>query len=142
MFALLIITCNVANAKNDEKIGILYSYQNAKTYEDLNIASFEPYWEAFAETFRKTYLDAQYLCNISSDTMIEDTGVKIILFPLAIDIDQIEVNFLNSFLKNGGKLVVFSGPGIPSQRLQIFLKEHGFVLTKNIISSGSLTLKH
>ena len=139
---MLIITCNVANAKNDEKIGILYSYQNAKTYKDLNIASFEPYWEAFAETFRKTYLDAQYLCNISSDTMIEDTGVKIILFPLAIDIDQIEVNFLNSFLKNGGKLVVFSGPGIPSQRLQIFLKEHGFVLTKNIISSDSLTLKH
>ena len=137
----MFVVCSVANAENKEKIGVLYSYQNVMAYEENAEESFDIVWQNFTNTFEKSYLNTQYLTNITPETKVEDLGVNIILFPLAIDIDQIEVNFLSSFIKSGGKLIVFSGLGMPSERLKIFLQVHGITLNNIVVSGKDLTLR-
>lgn len=139
---LFVLTCSVTDAKNGEKIGIFYSYRNADAYGELDVSSFESYWKSFTQTIEKTYLDTQYLCNISTETMPGDLGVDVILFPLAIDIDQIEANYLGEFIRQGGKLVISTGPSVPSERLKSFLLAYDVLLKQNFISSEALNIKH
>lgn len=138
---LLYFTCSVANAKVSEKIGIFYSYENVAAYEKVSPNSFERLWGEFVASFEKANLEVQYICNISGDTQIEDLGVRAIIFPLALDIAQIEANFLSRFVKTGGKLVLLAGIGQPSSQLKSFLKEYGITLNKNIVSTEVINLK-
>lgn len=110
-------------------------------YQENNDESFDIAWQNFTNTFENTYLNTQYLTNITPETKIEDLGVSVILFPLAIDIDQIEINFLSSFIESGGKLIVFAGYGKPSERLKIFLQAYGITLKDNVVSDVNLTLR-
>lgn len=133
---------NLACAKPGEKIGVLYSYQNTDYYVKNDIVGFGQVWKSFLETFESTYLNYQFLCNISQDTKIEDLGVNVILFPLALDIDENEQNLLNTFLNNGGKLIITAGIGPASDKLKNFLSQYGINLEENVITKTNLDLKH
>ena len=139
---LCVFHCSLADAKSAEKIGVLYSYQNVETYNKNNIASFEQNWKSFNETFLETYLNYQYLCNISQDTKVEDLGLDIIFFPLAIDISEGELDFLNRFLDGGGKLIVSAGTGAISESLKVFLAKRGIYVTDSLVARQTLNLKH
>ena len=144
LFILLFFVFNfsLANAKGNEKIGVLYSYKNVETYKLNDIVGFHHVWKSFIETFEATYLDYQFLCNISSDTMVENIGVNVIFFPLAIDIDQDEQIFLDNFLQSGGKLIVSSGIGPIRDSLKSFLSNHGIIVKESIVAKEMLRLKH
>lgn len=98
-------------------------------------------WKSFLETFEGTNLDYQFLCNITPETKITDLAVNIIFFPLAIDIDATEKEFLREFLRSGGKLVLSSGIGPVSEDLKAFLSEQGIDVKENIIARSALRLK-
>ena len=74
--------------------------------------------------------------------MTDDLGVNVIIFPLAIDLDKNEEDFLNSFLESGGKLVVLGGIGPISDNLKTFLSQRGVNVEENIIAKSVLTLEH
>ena len=99
-------------------------------------------WKSFLETFEGTYLDSQFLCNISSDTRVEDVGVNVIFYPLAIDIDSDEQIFLTKFLESGGKLIISAGLGSFSNDLNSFLSKQGVVVLENQVIKTPLNLKH
>lgn len=121
---------------------MLYSYKNTDYYGKNDIVGFGQVWKSFLETFESTYLNYQFLCNISQDTKIEDLGINVILFPLALDIDENEQNLLNTFLNNGGKLIISAGIGPASDKLKNFLSQYGINLEENAITKTNLTLKH
>lgn len=141
MLFIIFSYSRVAEAITREKIGVLYSYKNVDTYKINDIIGFHEAWKSFLETFEGTYLNYQFLCNISSDTKIEDLGVNIIFFPLAVDIDQNEADFLNNFLKSGGKVIISSGIGPTSESLKNFLYEYGISIKNNEILKTTLNLK-
>ena len=144
IFSFLLISifsCSLADAKNGEKIGILYSYKNVDAYRNNDIVGFHEVWKSFIETFEETYLDYQFLCNISQETKVEDLGVNVIYFPLAVDIDEDEKNFLNSFIKSGGKLIVSAGIGPISDNVKNLLSENNITVKENVIAKQSLNLK-
>lgn len=134
--------CNVALAKEQEKIGVLYSYQNVEAYTKNDIVGFHQVWKSFIETFEGTYLDYRFLCNFSSETTVLDLGVNVILFPLAVDISQDEISLLNNFITSGGKLIVTGGVGSISENLKSFLTQHGILVKENIIAKDILNLNH
>jgi len=82
------------------------------------------------------------LCNFSESTRIEDVGVDVIFFPLALDISPEEVNFLDKFLSSGGKVIVTAGVGPISQTLKDFLSSHGIIVAENMIAKTNLNSKH
>ncbi|MBI2995411.1 MAG: family 10 glycosylhydrolase [Candidatus Melainabacteria bacterium] len=134
--------CSLASVQASEKVGVLYSYKNEDSYKTNNIIGFEKVWELFLETFEKTYLDYQFLCNITKETKIEDVGVNVIYFPLANDIDEDEQTFLANFINSGGKLIISSGIGPVSDTLKLFLSENGIDLKQNLIAKSTLTLTY
>ena len=142
IFIFFICSCSLSDAKNGRKIGVLYSYANVDFYKTNNILSFYQAWKPFCETFQKTYLNYQFLCNFSEGTRIEDINVDVIFFPLALDISSEEIQFLEKFLSSGGKVVVTAGVGTVSQRLKDFLSSHGIIVTENIIARSNLNSKH
>ncbi|MBI3590656.1 MAG: family 10 glycosylhydrolase [Candidatus Melainabacteria bacterium] len=137
-----IFNCSLSDAKNVEKIGVLYSYENVESYGINDIVGFYQLWKPFLETFQETYLDYQFLCNISPETKVDDLGVRVIFFPLAISISQDERDFLNKFIDTGGKLIITGGVGPISGSLKTFLAEHGIIISENIIAKRTLNLKH
>lgn len=145
LFFLLLPTlfhCNRADARGSEKIGVLYSYQNVESYKNNGIVGFNQAWKSFLETFEEIYLDSQFLCNFSPETTVQNIGVNVIFFPLAIDIDQDEQNFLDSFVNSGGKLIISSGIGPISENLKSFLSKHGIAVKENKIAKETLYLNH
>lgn len=147
LFIVLILLISFFNstlvyAKNSEKIGVLYSYKNVDSYEKNDIVSFSIEWKSFLESFEQAYLDYQFLCNFSPDTKVNDIGVNIIYFPLAVDISQEEKDFLKRFLESGGRIIVSSGVGPISENLKTFLAENGIQLSSNIITKNTLSLQH
>ncbi len=146
LFILLFISlslfqCSLADAAAREKIGVLYSYQNVESYAKNDIVGFSHVWKSFLETFHGTYLNDQFLCNISSDTTVQDIGLDITFFPLAVDISQEEKDFLNRFISGGGKLIVSGGVGPVSENLKSFLTNNGILLTENTIAKQTLNYK-
>lgn len=120
----------------------MYSYQNVQAYENNDIVGFNQTWKTFLETFEETYLNAQFLCNISPETKVSDVDVNVIFFPLAIDISQDELNFLNEFVRLGGKLIISAGVGPISNELKNFLSQYGIVIKENVVAKETLNLKH
>jgi len=142
IFVFCILYCTVAFAKSSEKIGVLYSYRNVEAYEKNDIVSFPQEWKTFLETFEQTYLNSQFLCNLSADTKVSDIGVNVIYFPLAVDTDENEKAFLKKFISAGGRLIVSSGVGPASENLKSLLAENGIQLKGNFITKTPLSLLH
>lgn len=90
------------------------------------------------ETFEETYLDSQFLCNISYDTKVEDINVDIIFLPLVVNLSLEEIDFLKRFMTKGGKLVVTAGLGHFSENLKVFLQEYGIKIEENIVAKEDL----
>jgi len=120
----------------------LYSYQNVDSYEKNEIVGFYQTWKSFVETFEESYLDYQYLCNITPETKIGDIGVSVIFYPLAIDISSDEANLLNQFIDSGGKVIISPGIGTLSDNLKFFLAQHGITVKENVVARDSLNIKH
>ena len=135
---ICLFQCSLANISDRKKIGVLYSYQNVESYGKNDIVGFTHVWKSFLETFGETYLNYQFLCNISVDTKVQDLGVDIIFFPLAIDISTEEINFLDQFIASGGKLIISGGLGPISESLKLFLHKHEVLLTEHAIAKQSL----
>lgn len=137
-----IFHCSLAVAKDGEKIAVLYSYQNVDAYTRNNIVGFYEVWKNFSETFEESYLNYQFICNISSDTKVLDIGANVIFFPLAVDLSIDEENFLNNFIQSGGNLIITGGIGPFSESFKRFLSKHGLVITENTIAKKTLHLSH
>ena len=133
---------SLAYGKQKEKIGVLYSYKNVASYEKNGIIGFDAAWKRFLDTFEETYLDYQFLCNISHDTRASDLGVNIVLYPLAVDIDKEETRILKDLIRSGRKVVILGGIGNPSDDFKKFLIEQGILLQRNEIAESAFNLKH
>ena len=131
---------SLANVRSREKIGVLYSYKNVEAYNKNNIIGFDQAWKSFLYTFEETYLNYQFLCNISPETKIDALGVKVIFYPLAVDISSEEITFLKKFIAGGGKLIISAGIGSVSQELKQFFLDNQFKITDNVIAKQTLTL--
>lgn len=136
-----IFHCSLICAKGAEKIGVLYSYENVEAYKENNIVGFNKIWKSFLDAFEETYLDHQFLCNISPDTKLEDIGLNVIFFPLAINISQEEKDFLSKFLDHGGSLIVTCGVGPISDNLKDFLSRNGINIKENTVAKQVLMYK-
>ena len=134
--------CSLTDANASEKIGVLYSYKNVEAYTKNNIVGFEQIWKSFLETFEGTNLDYQFVCNITPETKPTDIDVDILFFPLAVDFDQSEKEFLNLFLHSGGKLIISAGIGEVSEELKNFLHDNGIEVKSNLIARTPLKLKY
>ena len=134
------LTSSLSNAKEEEKIGILYSYKNVETYDAQRAASFVSLWKSFFQLFEETNFNYQPICNISSDTQISDVDVDVIFFPYALDISPGEVEFLTKFHNEGGKLIIGAGPGKISEELSQFLDKVGIKVKESNISKGDISL--
>ncbi len=141
IFFLSVFQCSLADSSSRQRIGVLYSYKNVEYYDKNDIVGFSHVWKSFLETFHETYLNYQFLCNISSDTRIQDIGTDVIFFPLAIDISLEEKEFLNRFIAGGGKLLISAGVGPVSENLKQFLVENGIPLIENTIAKQTLNYK-
>lgn len=108
-------------------------------YNQNGTLGFSQAWKSFLETFEETYLDSQFLCNISYDTKVEDIGVDIIFFPLAASVTLEEINFLERFISSGGKLVITSGEVPLSENLKSFLLNSGIRIEENSVAKQDLS---
>ena len=112
LFAVLLqILCSSA-ALAASPVAVLKSSRNAAVYQDQHIGSMEDDFKAF----RNALAGANVRFDEISDNDVDAgatklSAYKLIIVPLLVDLPQSEVNALNDYQKNGGKLLITDGAG-------------------------------
>jgi len=112
LFAVLLQIIFSSAALAASPVAVLKSARNAAVYQDQHIGSLEDDFKAFRNALAGANVRFDEISDADVDAgATKLAAYKLIIVPLLVDLPQSEVNALNDYQKNGGKLLITDGAG-------------------------------
>lgn len=119
-------------ASAQSPLAVIKSEQNAATYSEQHLGTFDEDWLSFKRTLESANVRYDVLTDADLRAGIGKLSpFKMIVIPYLVDLPPDSVPVLADYVRGGGKLLITDGGGTPTANAQAVIKLTGVQVTKH-----------